>query len=335
MKTVPTKTAPTRTVSRETTSTALPPKPLMAAMLAAAATLAACSGGSGDAGRGSIRLSGDGGVVETVNGEAVPQRLLDALAETRGMDLANPAMRDRALKQLTEMVLLAQAAQKEGFDKDAQFAAMAEFLRLQGLATATTKRLHADTVVDDAAVRAEYDKQGPTTELEFGQMLFASKDLADAAAADIAGGKPWEQVVEARRKDARIARDFPKVRSTALPPPLKAALADLKPGETTKAPLQTPQGWMLVHLKSSADVPPLPFEQVREGLRRSLARKAGDERIEQLRQQAKIVVTDPPPASTLPPAPRAQPLPPMARPPAQTPAPAAPTAAGAAPNPKS
>lgn len=303
------------------------PKSALATVIAATVMLTACSGGGGNSiGNGSVHLSSDGGVVETVNGEAVPQRLLDALAEARGMDLANPAMRERALKQLTEMVLLAQAAKKEGFDKDPQFAATAEFLRLQGVATATTKRLHAGAVVDDAAVRAEYDRQGPTTELEFGQMLFASKEAADAAAADVAGGKPWEQVVEARRKDARMARDFPKVRSTALPPPLKAALADLKPGDTTKAPLQTPQGWMLVHLKSSTEVPPLPFEQVKEGLRRTLARKAGDERIEQLRQDAKIVVTDPPPASTLPPAPRAQPLSPMAPPPAQTPAPAAPAA---------
>lgn len=277
----------------------------------ALAVLAGC-GGSGGSGAGSdsgsIQLGDNGGVVETVNGEAVPQRLLDALAQSRGIDLSNPQMREKALKQLTDSVLLAQAAKKDGFGSDPEFAAAVELGRLQGVASATMRQLQNKSSVDDAAVRAEYDAQaakGGVSEYDFGQIVFATQEQAAKAAADVAGGKNYDQVVETYRKDARMARNFPKVRASMLPPPLAAALTALQPGETTKTPLQLPQGWALVHLNTVNAVPQPPFEQMKEGLRRTLSRKASEDHMTKLRDEAKITLTNPPPASTLPPPPPA------------------------------
>jgi len=280
----------------------------------ALAVLAGCGGGSGSSGSGGgIQLSDNGGVVETVNGEAVPQRLLDALAQSRGIDLSNPAMREKALKQLTDTVLLAQAAKKQGFGSDPEFAAAVELGRLQGIASATMRQLQTKSTVDDAAVRAEYDAQaakGGASEYDFGQIVFATEEQANKASAEINGGKNYDEVVEAYRKDARMARNFPKVRASMLPPQLAGALAGLKPGETTKAPVQVQQGWALVHLNALNSVPQPPFEQMKEGLRRTLSRKASEDQMTKLRDEAKVTLTNPPPPSTLPPPPPAPARPP-------------------------
>jgi len=290
-----------------TSHLALPFATLALAVLAGCGGSGAGSAGSGT-GTGSIQLGDNGGVVETVNGEAVPQRLLDALAQSRGIDLSNPQMREKALKQLTDSVLLAQAAKKNGYASDPEFAAAVELGRLQGVASATMRQLQTKSAVDDAAVRAEYDAQaakGGASEYDFGQIVFATQEQATKAAAEVAGGKNFDQVVETYRKDARMARNFPKVRASMLPPPLATALADLKAGETTKTPIQLPQGWALVHLTAVNTVPQPPFEQMKEGLRRTLSRKASEDHMSKLRDEAKITLTDPPPASTLPPPPPA------------------------------
>ncbi|MEP7042119.1 MAG: peptidylprolyl isomerase [Dokdonella sp.] len=305
----------------------------------ALAVLAGCGGGgnsAGTTGGGGVQLADTGGVVETVNGEAVPQRLLDALAQSRGIDLANPQMREKALKQLTDTVLLAQAAKKQGFGSDPEFAAAVELGRLQGVASATMRQLQTKSTVDDAAIRAEYDQQaakGGASEYDFSQIVFATQEQATKAAAEVAGGKAYDQVFETYRKDAKMARNFPKMRASMLPPPLATALAALKPGETTKTPLQQPQGWALLHLNTVNAVPQPPFEQMKEGLRRTLSRKQSEESMTKLRDEAKITLTDPPPASTLPPPPPQparpagmMPMQPAPMPPTTTPAQPAPAA---------
>jgi peptidyl-prolyl cis-trans isomerase C len=274
---------------------ALVPKYTLPLAALALAVLAGCGGSGGGAGN-------SGPAVETVNGEAVPQKWLDAFAESRGVDQTKPALRDKALKQLTEMVLLSQAAQKAGLDKDPDFAAAVEVGRLQGTSAAALRAFQKDTQVDDAALRAEYDQQnakGGPMEYEFGQIVFATQEQAAKAITDI-GDKPFDQAIETYKKDARMARVFSHVRSQQLPPPMATALNSLKPGETTKAPIALPQGFAVMHLTSASTVPQPPFEQVKESLRRTLTKRLADERLAKLTSDAKIVVTDPPPTPAVP-----------------------------------
>lgn len=263
----------------------------------ALAVLAGCSGGQGG-GAAAPSATPAGPVVVTVNGEAVPQKLLDAFAIARGMDLSNPQQRERALKQLTDFVLLEQLAKKEGYANDPDFAALVELGRLQAASSATMRQLQKSIAVDDAAIRTEYDQQvakGAGTAYDFAQLVYADQAAAQKAAAAIAA-KPFDATLDSYRKDARSARNFNRARSTQMAPPLATALAALKPGETTKAPVQLPQGWAVLHLTAAGEAPQPAFEQVKEGIRRTLTKRAGDERIAKLREGAKIVLADPPPA---------------------------------------
>lgn len=264
---------------------------LVLAMLMPLAMTACNGGGAGNA-HSTIQLANPGPAVETVNGEEVPQRLLEAFARARNWDLAKPDLRARALRELTNYVLAAQVARDNKFADDPDFAALVEVNRLQVLASATLAQFQKDGQIDDAALRAEYDKQiGKTagTDYDFSQIVFRDEAAAAKAAAEVAGGKTFEKVFEAHKKDALQTRSFQHVRAAQMPESLAKAIEAMKAGDVTKTPVQTPLGWHVVHLEAVTPHTPPSFEQVKDSLRRTMLKRAGEDRMMKLRAEAKIV----------------------------------------------
>jgi len=313
----------------------------LAALIAAAA--GGCAKGPATGG-GTIQLADPGPPVETVNGEAVPQKLLDALARKNGWDLARPELRERALRELTNTVILAQAAHNEKFDSDADFAAVAEVARLQGMASATTVEFQKRAAVDDSVLRAEYDKQTAKAggnSYDFSHIVFATEAEAAKAIKEVQGGKTFDAVMKAHEKDARQQRKFTKIRAAQLPEPLNKALESMKPGETAKAPVESKFGWHVLNLTATTPYTPPPFDQVKENMKRSLTKRSADDRINKLREDAKVTMADgsaPPPANPAPMRPpMGKPVAPQPNAPAapQPTPPAAPQAPSPTPKPKS
>lgn len=260
---------------------------------ALAVLLAGCDGGQPQ----TATVSGGAGssaVVEVVNGEPVSQEMLEAFAASRrNFDLSKPALRDRALKQLADFVLLEQAAKKAGYLNSPEFTAAVELARLQSIAQATMRKFGDPAQLDDSAVRAEYERQYASNgvrDYNFDQMTFASRDAAAKVVAEVSGAKTFAQVMQAHRTDAdvRATRNFPKARSTQLPADIAAALALLKPDGTTTEPMEVQQGWAVLHLVAANAVVAPPYDQVKENIRRSLARRKAEERLMALRADAKI-----------------------------------------------
>ena len=260
---------------------------------ALAVLLAGCDGG-----QPRTAATSDGAdssaVVEVVNGEPVSGDLLEAFAASRrNLDLSKPALRDRALKQIADFVLLEQAAKKAGYLDTPEFVAAADLGRLQAVAQAAMRKFGDPAQLDEKDIRAEYERQhagNDAREYNFDQMTFANKEAAARVVAEVSGAKTFAQVMQAHRGDAdvRVARNFAKARSNQLAPEISAALALLKPGGVTTTPVQVPQGWAMLHLVAvDAAVPP-PYDEVKENLRRSLARRKAQERLTALRADAKI-----------------------------------------------
>lgn len=258
-------------------------------MIIVCALLGACSGD--DAPRGAVRVSG-GETAFTVNGDAVPQSVLAAVAAGRALDLAKPADRERAARELADYVLLAQAARRDNAEADDAFAAEAEAARLQGVANAAFARYTREHPISDETVKAEYDKQiakAGSHVYDFTQLLFENDADANAAAAELAAGKKFGDVYVAWQGKAKQARTFKSTRLSQLPAPeLADALQMLKPGEATNAPIKTRFGWHLLYLDAVNPFAPLPFERVKDELRKLLAQKQIDAYIADLRSKAAI-----------------------------------------------
>jgi peptidyl-prolyl cis-trans isomerase C len=238
-----------------------------------------------------IQIPPGGAVVETVNGTPVPQGLLDAVAEAHRLDTAQPKQRDQALILTTDFVLLAQAAQRENFPADPKYLARVEAARLQGVADAAFAQFQQRTPINDTMLKAEYDNHAARAgkvAYDFSQLLFDDDDDALKAEDDLISGKPFDKVFDAWHAKAKQARRFTRVLPDQLPPELARTLAGLHNGDSTKTPVKTEYGWHVVHLDIANPYTPPPFDQVKEGIRRNLQMKIGRERLDKLREQAKI-----------------------------------------------
>jgi len=265
-----------------------------------ALALAGC-GGSDAPDTRVIQMPSGAAIAETVNGTAVPQSLLEAVARQHNWKLDQPQQRDQALRILTDWVLVGQAAQRENFFADAQFQADVEAARLKGVADSSLGEFQKRTPISDAMLKAEYDAQIARTgkvAYDFTQLLFASEDEALKAEGDVLAGKPFQQVYDAWRGRAKQARAFTRVRLDQVPEELAKVIAGLQNGETTKVPVKTQFGWHVVHLDIANPYTPPEFDQVKESIRRTMQVKIGKERLDKLNEQAKIEY----PAGVAPPA---------------------------------
>jgi len=236
-----------------------------------------------------------------INGTPVPQALLEAVARGHNLHLDKPEQRDQALKLTTDLVLMAQAAQRDNFFADVQFQADVEAARLKGVADSGMAVYVKQTAIGDDVLKARYSTevgQAGKLEYDFSQLLFASEDDALKAEGDILSGKAFPEVFDAWRTKAKLAKAFSRVRQEQLPPALAQALATMKNGETSKVPVKTEFGWHVVHLDIANPFTPPPFEQVKEGIRRTMLMQIGQQRLEKLREQAKVEY----PAGVAPPA---------------------------------
>ena len=275
---------------------------LLAALAGCGRTSAPVAGNGTTA--GTIALADPGPAVATVNGEAIPERLLQAFARLRNWDLARPELRERAIKELANYVATAQAARSAKLAPDVDLPALAEVGRLQAISTATVTAFQQGSEIDDAALRAEYEKQIARvsgTDYDFTQIVFRDEAGAAKAIGELAAGKSFDKVQEAHKKEALQSRSMTHVRSAQLPPPLAQALAAMKPGDSTKTPIRTPLGWHVVRLDAATPREPPSFDKVKEGLRRTMARRAGEERLSKIRAEARIEILPapgaPPPAT--------------------------------------
>jgi peptidyl-prolyl cis-trans isomerase C len=273
--------------------------------IGATALLAACSQDGKGPDTRPMQLVDNLPVAETVNGTPVPQMLLEAVAKARNLDLTKPEHREQALKLVTDYVLLAQAARQNDFYAKPEFSAEVEATRLQGVAAATLQELQRQTPVTDALVKAEYDAQvgrAGKNDYDFTQLLFANEADALKAQGDLLTGKPFGKVFDEYRTSAKQAKAFTRVHGDQLPEPLGKALADMKDGDTTKTPIKTQFGWHVFRLDIVNPFSPPPFDQVKDGIRRNLSLRTGQERLEKLKEQAKIEY----PPGVTPPTPKAK-----------------------------
>ncbi|MEZ5463401.1 peptidyl-prolyl cis-trans isomerase [Dokdonella sp.] len=253
-------------------------------------TLSACGGSSGhDA------LPAGLPIVETVNGQPVPQVLLDVLARERKLDLDVPEQRAAALTELRDYILLGQAAEAGSYFDDPLFAAEVEINRLQGMANATLGKFRSSAQVDDSVLRTEYEQQlakAGSSEYDFSQLLFDNEDDALKAAGE-AMNQPFSEVFDAWSTRAKQARAFQRVRPVQLPEPMARALTSMKSGETTKVPVKTDYGWHVIHVGAISPFVPPTFEQLRESIRETLLAQLSQQRLIKLREEAKVTTESP------------------------------------------
>jgi peptidyl-prolyl cis-trans isomerase C len=246
-------------------------------VICTAALLAACSP------KGSETTSADASSkpVATINGRVLSGAQFDFFTKNvAGKPAAelNADQRKQALDTLVRAEVVAQQAEKEGLDKQGDAVSSLALARLQILEQAVMTNYLKDRKATDAELKAEYDTQIaalPKMQYRARHILVKTKDEADQIIAQLAKGAKFETLAVAQSLDGSKANggDLGWFNSANMVRPFADAVAALKKGQTTPAPVQTEYGWHVIRLDDTRATAPPPFDTVKDKLKQIVEAK--------------------------------------------------------------
>lgn len=232
----------------------------------------------------------------TVNGHVIPAALIDMIAksQTGGGAPDTPAMRSDIREQLINLTLVADEAVRLGLDKQPDTAAQLEVQRQQVLVRAFQQNYMKNTQVDEAKLRADYEKvRGDLGDSEYKaqHVLVKTEDEAKKIIADLGKGADFdkiasEQSLDTGSKEGGGHLDWAAPQSYVKP--FSEAMVALKKGEYTKTPVQTQFGWHVIKLEDKRALKAPGFDEVKENLRQSRVQQDFGGVVRDLRAKAKI-----------------------------------------------
>jgi peptidyl-prolyl cis-trans isomerase C len=267
--------------------------------------------------------------VATVNGKPITRDLYEFYVKNvtgKASAELTPDIRDKLLENMVRGEVMAQEAVKQGLDKSGDTGYILELSRLNVLGQAVGEHYLKDKKPTDAELRAEYDAYvaaAPKTEYHARHILVATEPFAEKIIQRLGRGEKFEDLARVESMDPSKSNggDLSWIRPESVPPEFMKALETLKPGEYTKAPVQTSFGWHIVQLVETRPLTAQSFEQRKPRIEQEIERKKFKDYMDDLMRTAQVTKTLDQPASggTATPAAASAPATPAAAAPAAAP----------------
>ena len=263
--------------------------------------------------------------IVTVNGKGISEKLYEEYAlalARRPLSELSPEDREQIKENLVRVELIAQDAEKSGLVNDPDVATRLELARLEVLQQGAAQKYMKDHTASEAEMRAEFEAQvasAPLVEYQARHILVSSEDVARKIIAQLKSGNDFGSLAKRMSADKGTAAkggDLGWFGPRDMDPAFTNAVALLKKGDFTQAPVQTAAGWHVIQLQSTRDRTPPAYDDVKDRLAKIVVAKSFKSHSDEMLKTAKIE----PPLTTVP----------AAAPPA-APAAAAPPAPAAAP----
>jgi peptidyl-prolyl cis-trans isomerase C len=269
--------------------------------------------------------------VATVNEQPISRDLYEFYVKSVTGKTSAELPADIRAKLLDNMIhgeVIAQQAVKDGLDKSGDTPFILELSRLNVLGQAVGDHYLKDKAPTDKDLRAEYDAYvaaAPKNEYHARHILVATEPFAEKIIQRLGRGEKFEDLAKVESMDPSKSNggDLSWIRPESVPPEFMKALESLKPGEYTKAPVQTTFGWHIVQLVETRPLTPQSYEQRKPRIEQEFERKKFKDYIDDLMRTAQVKKLDKDLAGAAPasPAARAPALEPAGAP-ASAPAPA-------------
>jgi peptidyl-prolyl cis-trans isomerase C len=226
-----------------------------------------------------------------VDGEAIPEALLEAYARKRGWDLHDPGQRRQVNEMLGELLAVGMQARREGLLADPAVLAELELERLNRLGGILMERKVSEPTEEE--LQAEYQRQIQSIgakEWQVAHVLFDTELRAQQFIAALEAGADFDAALSSQRGQAgvRDARDLGWVKLPQLPAALGEAISALTPGAWSRAPVQTEFGYHVVLLRATRPFTPPPYAQLRPGILETMKSRRMMEAAKAIREQAKV-----------------------------------------------
>ena len=266
--------------------------------------LAACAAGLL---AGAVALPAMAQNVAIVNGKPVPKARLDALETQIRAQAARtgqpvpPEVQNHLRDEVVAREVFMQEAEKLGLQATPDFKAKMDLARqsvLIGELFADYAKKHP---ISDEQAKAEYDKlikaQAPaagTKEYKARHILVEKEGDAKDIIAQLKKGGKFEDIAKKQSKDTGSGANGGELGwapASTYVPEFGAALAKLKKGQTTDAPVKTQFGYHVIQLEDERDAKapePPPFDAVKAQLKQQMEQQQLAKYQQELREKAKV-----------------------------------------------
>lgn len=242
-------------------------------------------------------------VLVIVNGTPIRASEVAMAEEDIGPNLPSMPPEQRkeyVLSFLTDMTLIAQAAEAEKLDQTEEFKNRLAYVRTKALMEGMMQR-SAKTAVTDEAKHKTYEEfvksAPPEEEVHARHILVDSEDKAKEIAAKAKAGADFAKLAKEYSKDsAEDGGDLGYFTKEQMVPEFAAAAFKLDKGQVSD-PVKTQFGWHIIKIEDKRAKPVPTFEQVEDQVDQYLVRKAQAEMVTKLRAAAKIEKTAAAPAA--------------------------------------
>lgn len=270
-------------------------------VLGTAGMLAACTKPADDAAKGADAAAPEAATttaatVATVNGKKLSGELYDTFVQAvTGGQMQEPLtdeQKTQLVDQLVNMTLAAQAAEKEGLQKDPKVAARIDLLRTQILAEAASEKYIKAHPVSETEMKAEYDAQIASMPKEYKarHILVDKQETAESIIRELQAGGDFSKLAKAESKDssAQSGGDLGWFSPQTMVKPFADAVMALEKGKYTTTPVQSEFGYHVIILDDVRNPEAPKFEDVKPQVEMFVQRKKLQEYLDGLRKTAQI-----------------------------------------------
>ena len=234
--------------------------------------------------------------IAVVNGQSIPA-LWGTLTreDLLHQGAPNSPQLDEQVKQsLINLVLLSDAAVKEGLDKNATVAAALDIGRRDTLAKAYLQNYVKTHPIGDAQIKQAYEQAKAANagdEYKVRHILVKTKAEADAIIAQLEKGASFAKLAKEKSMDPGSAKnggDLGWNVPSAFVKEFGDAMQGLKKGEFSKTPVKTEYGWHIIKMEDVRQIKFPPLDEVKGEIVKQLQQKRVREVVIDLRAKAKI-----------------------------------------------
>ncbi len=235
--------------------------------------------------------SSSGGTVATVNGKPIPKSRADALVANAGTQgrQDSEALRKQVKDELITRELLAQEAQKKGYDKHAEVL----LAQQQVLISAYLNDYVKAHPVSDDAIKKQYEAFRAVAgdkEYKARHILVETEDLAKDIIARLKKGEKFEDLAKQSKDPGSKDKggDLDWATPNNYVKPFSDALVKLEKGKYTDTPVQSPFGWHVIRLDDTRQFTPPAMDEVKPQIIQSLQSQVVKQYIQELREKSKV-----------------------------------------------
>lgn len=236
-----------------------------------------------------------GKALVSVNGQAIPQEVYDAiLAEQKAKGVQESPQLTNAIKeQLIARELLQQEAKKKGYDKKGPVQLQIDAAKQAILVNAFLADYVRAHQPSEAQLKSDYEKiksNFGTTEYKARHVLVEKEDEAKALIARLDKGEKFADIAKQSKDTGSKDKggDLGWNPPNAFPQPFGETLTKLKKGEYTKTPVKSDAGFHVIQLDDSRPLTPPTYEQIKPQLQQRASNMQIESLVNELRSKAKI-----------------------------------------------